>query len=128
MRRSRPVLSRIWGGIHPPADDIPGRLIGYRIGHDAFNLAETYFEGVPGELLTVDNPKSEVEFSVFPSPALNGEAVQVSVARFNGNEEVFVYDILGRLVLRETLASPQYILKNGPASFRTIYSSIDGQR
>ena len=21
-------LSRIWGGIHPPADDIPGRIIG----------------------------------------------------------------------------------------------------
>ena len=36
-------LSRIWGGIHPPADDIPGRLIGIEIGVDAINLAETYF-------------------------------------------------------------------------------------
>ncbi|MEM7572507.1 MAG: MopE-related protein [Bacteroidota bacterium] len=36
-------LSRIWGGIHPPADDIPGRLIGIEIGQDAFNLAEQYF-------------------------------------------------------------------------------------
>ena len=36
-------LSRIWGGIHPPADDIPGRLIGVEIAEDAFNLAETYF-------------------------------------------------------------------------------------
>jgi len=36
-------LSRIWGGIHPPADDIPGRLAGIEIGHDAFNLAESYF-------------------------------------------------------------------------------------
>ncbi len=25
-------LSRIWGGIHPPADDIPGRLIGMELG------------------------------------------------------------------------------------------------
>lgn len=25
-------LSRIWGGIHPPADDIPGRLIGQQLG------------------------------------------------------------------------------------------------
>ena len=31
-------LSRIWGSIHPPADDIPGRLIGERIGIDAFRL------------------------------------------------------------------------------------------
>ncbi len=37
-------LSRIWGGIHPPADDIPGRFIGERIGIDAFNYAEAYFE------------------------------------------------------------------------------------
>ena len=36
-------LSRIWGGIHPPADDIPGRLIGITIGTNAFNLAEEYF-------------------------------------------------------------------------------------
>ena len=38
-------LSRIWGGIHPPVDDIPGRLIGIGIGADAFALAETYFSG-----------------------------------------------------------------------------------
>lgn len=25
-------LSRIWGGIHPPVDDIPGRIIGQKIG------------------------------------------------------------------------------------------------
>ena len=38
-------LSRIWGGIHPPADDIPGRLIGEKIGPAAFALANSYFEG-----------------------------------------------------------------------------------
>ena len=38
-------LSCIWGGIHPPADDIPGRLIGIEVGTDAFALAESYFEG-----------------------------------------------------------------------------------
>ncbi len=36
-------LSRIYGGIHPPADDIPGRLNGIKIGIDAFNLAKEYF-------------------------------------------------------------------------------------
>ena len=40
-------LSRIWGGIHPPADDIPGRVIGEQIGIDAFALAEAYFSGNP---------------------------------------------------------------------------------
>ena len=36
-------LSRIWGGIHPPADDIPGRLIGMQIATDAFNHARELF-------------------------------------------------------------------------------------
>lgn len=36
-------LSRIWGGIHPPADDIPGRLMGIEIGVDAFHFAKEYF-------------------------------------------------------------------------------------
>ena len=38
-------LSRIWGGIHPPADDIPGRQIGERVGLDAFAHARQYFNG-----------------------------------------------------------------------------------
>ena len=38
-------LSRIWGGIHPPADDIPGRLIGEQIGLAAFALGSQYFDG-----------------------------------------------------------------------------------
>lgn len=36
-------LSRIWGGIHPPVDDIPGRLIGLEIGTDAFQKARDLF-------------------------------------------------------------------------------------
>jgi hypothetical protein len=37
------ALSRIWGGIHPPADDIPGRMMGEKIGLDAFEKALIYF-------------------------------------------------------------------------------------
>jgi Secretion system C-terminal sorting domain len=36
-------LSRIWGGIHPAFDDMPGRLIGAKIGVAAYNKAQTYF-------------------------------------------------------------------------------------
>lgn len=38
-------LSRIRGGIHPPADDIFGRLIGMKIGPAAFTFAWDYFAG-----------------------------------------------------------------------------------
>lgn len=33
-------LSRIWGGIHPPIDDIPGRVLGITIGGQAAELAD----------------------------------------------------------------------------------------
>jgi len=36
-------LSRIWGGIHPPADDIPGRHLGDIVGPEAFEFARQYF-------------------------------------------------------------------------------------
>lgn len=36
-------LSRIWGGIHPPADDIPGRKIGEQIGIDSFEHVQSFF-------------------------------------------------------------------------------------
>ncbi|WP_222982947.1 FG-GAP-like repeat-containing protein [Flagellimonas meishanensis] len=39
-------LSRIWGGIHPPVDDIPGRLMGEKIGKQSFGLAQEYFDGL----------------------------------------------------------------------------------
>lgn len=38
-------LSRIWGGIHPPVDDIPGRHMGQAIGLDAMDLARRYWAG-----------------------------------------------------------------------------------
>lgn len=42
-------LSRIWGGIHPPVDDIPGRYIGDIVGPEAFFWAERYFEGAANQ-------------------------------------------------------------------------------
>ncbi|MBL0125973.1 MAG: T9SS type A sorting domain-containing protein [Flavobacteriales bacterium] len=36
-------LSRIWGGIHVPVDDIPGRLVGQVVGPDAVNAANALF-------------------------------------------------------------------------------------
>lgn len=36
-------ISRIYGGIHPTADDIPGRLMGAVIGPAAYELAESYW-------------------------------------------------------------------------------------
>jgi hypothetical protein len=37
-------LSRIWGGIHPPTDDLNGRMIGEIIGLDAAGKADSIFQ------------------------------------------------------------------------------------
>ncbi len=42
-------LSRIWGGIHPPADDLPGRRIGVQVGERAFAEATRLFAGGQAE-------------------------------------------------------------------------------
>jgi hypothetical protein len=46
-------LSRIWGGIHPPADDIPGRLMGIKIGNAAFAKAQKYFDSKAPEIVDI---------------------------------------------------------------------------
>lgn len=59
-------LSRIWGGIHPPVDDIPGRLIGIEIGQAAFELANTYFTG---QVLSTASTNVQRSPTVYPNPA-----------------------------------------------------------
>lgn len=39
-------MSRIWGGIHPPADDIPGRLMGVEMSRDAFDYGQRHMLGL----------------------------------------------------------------------------------
>lgn len=55
-------LSRIWGGIHPPVDDIPGRIIGEQIGKNAYNFAIPYFNSS----LTFNDEISTIQ--VYPNP------------------------------------------------------------
>lgn len=58
-------LSRIWGGIHPPVDDVPGRRIGIQIGQDAFALAEQYFSG---QIQTLPTPEPVQPPAPTPAP------------------------------------------------------------
>ncbi|RKE98232.1 FG-GAP-like repeat-containing protein [Ichthyenterobacterium magnum] len=57
-------LSRIWGGIHPPADDIPGRIIGKTLGINSYNYAVEYFDG--------KTPES-IESNIYPNPVISNE-------------------------------------------------------
>lgn len=37
-------LSRVWGGIHPPADDIEGRRMGKKVAESTIEFAEQFFK------------------------------------------------------------------------------------
>ena len=67
-------LSRIWGGIHPPIDDIRGRVIGDKIGKEAFALAEQYFTGT----LSTEDVNIQNATKVYPVPAQNTVTIQTS--------------------------------------------------
>lgn len=70
-------LSRIWGGIHPPADDIPGRIMGEKIGKQAFNYASQFFEGEVPNRFGKDDPG----ISASPNPLSQGEELAISIFR-----------------------------------------------
>jgi hypothetical protein len=86
-------LSRIYGGIHPPMDDIPGRLIGIKIGEEALHFAEQYFT-------RTSPPDSTYTFRIFPNPTMS--VVQLEMD-FDGAMPIKVYAADGRLVADQTL-------------------------
>lgn len=58
-------LSRIWGGIHPPQDDIPGRKIGIELGPLAYDHALAFIEAGQARI-------NEISFS---TPLVNDASV-----------------------------------------------------
>ena len=92
-------LSRIWGGIHPPVDDIPGRLIGEKIGKDAFAFAEKYFLG------EIDDPAPLDEVIVFPNPVPTGQDLVIELFDPEGEYQLSVFNSLGQLVYGETVSN-----------------------
>ncbi len=78
-------LSRIWGGIHPPIDDIPGRILGEKIGKEAFVFAENYF-----------TKELAVGGVLFPVPTKDELRLLFTIKR---SCQVSIFDMLGREVM-----------------------------
>jgi hypothetical protein len=87
------ALSRIWGGIHPPADDLPGRRLGAVVGADAFEKAAALIAGTATSVAAA--PYGPARLRAFPSPVAAGGELTVEGAR---EEVVEVFDALGRRV------------------------------
>nr|WP_255749881.1 T9SS type A sorting domain-containing protein [Gramella crocea] len=85
-------LSRIWGGIHPPIDDILGRIIGEKIGKKAYDHAITYFEGL--EKPIKEYPQKLI---VYPNP-VRSSSPEIFVSNTKLKDEFYLFDLSGRFI------------------------------
>lgn len=97
-------LSRIWGGIHPPVDDVPGRLIGMQIAEDAYNKAQGYFNGVITAHNSVPDEFAD-EIFVFPNPVLLNQPMSIFLPRQEEPFQVRISDIHGRVIFEQGFES-----------------------
>ena len=88
-------LSRIWGGIHPPADDIFGRFIGREVGIEAFNFAEPFFSGTA---TTINEPVLPAQASLleaYPNPIRAGLHITLNAPTAGS---ITLFDMMGRTI------------------------------
>ena len=101
-------LSRIWGGIHPPIDDIRGRKIGAEIGTEAFLLAKDYFNN------TIEEEEPIIASAGF-YPIPFDDLLNINTGT-DSNTNFKIYSISGALVYETILSSSQQIPLNNLAS------------
>ena len=92
-------LSRIWGGIHPPADDIPGRLIGEVVGNQAFDLAEKFFSG---EIVLANEFFFLNDINIYPNPVLDCWLAVEWPVNFS-KIEVLIISTSGEVLIEKTI-------------------------
>jgi hypothetical protein len=128
-------LSRIWGGIHPPVDDIPGRIIGQEIGPEAFAFAKEYFDGnissVEDNVLAGANrmsvhPNPITDMAVIGFTLKEGCDVKISITDLNGKPISQLHD--GRME-----AGPHHLIWNAntgaeiPSGMYLCHLRIEGE-
>lgn len=84
-------LSRIWGGIHPPADDIPGRFIGIDIGTESWSKAVDHFTG--GSIIT--GLEEDSPLLMYPNPTAGWAQIRSTGAPI---DFITVHDVEGRSI------------------------------
>ncbi len=129
-------LSRIWGGIHPPVDDIRGRLIGQQIGQEAFDYARQYFDNT---VTSTEPGVVAAQLLVYPNPAASGSTLRIQVPTQGQVSTVRIRSVQGAqlwvgqpemigsgelVVLPPTLPGGIYLLSVEGATFRATQKVV----
>jgi hypothetical protein len=99
------ALSRIWGGIHPPADDIPGRIMGEKIGLRAYDYGISFFSGST----STDELIEESKINVFPNPIPNNSVLSIKIDSDLLLQVVDIYDLSGQVVYTKKINSSRHL-------------------
>ena len=106
-------LSRIWGGIHPPADDIPGRIIGEQIGNNAFLKARTLFKTSPVESVNIQDLDN---VDCYPNPVSKGDDLIIELKDDIREANIILTDLQGRRVFSKRYSSPGPVIQINTAT------------
>ncbi len=101
-------LSRIWGGIHPPIDDIEGRRLGEKVGITASSYAEKFLNGEFPFSFDSKSLDPVIDFIVFPNPSrriLKSEWL-VRPGFASEGTVLEIYNLLGQLVYKDFPNNP----------------------
>jgi hypothetical protein len=110
-------LSRIFGGLHPPQDDIPGRKVGLIIGNQVVDFAESFMHAnVPQLAFLHVNPISET------ATAADLQATVVFDQPMNT-------DVTPDLIITPAAAANNMLIATGtwlsPTEYQTVLTVLD---
>jgi hypothetical protein len=107
-------LSRIWGGIHPPIDDIRGRIIGEKIGIESFNLALSYFNGT----LSTPSKVTKNEVRIYPVPFSNQITLKTN---YSEPLKFQLFSLSGKKIIDKDVESTEAITFKLPSLSQGVY-------
>ena len=94
-------LSRIWGGIHPYIDDIPGRKIGTEIGFDAFEYGKSLFEEI--NMITKLYENNLNNLKVYPNPITANNYMTIVNETDKKIKKISLINFLGKTVFDQNV-------------------------
>lgn len=95
-------VSRIYGGLHPPQDDIPGRTVGLIVGPQAVNKANEFFNSNPAQVALATQ-------TAIISDANVGVSWSVTITFDKAMDQ----SVTPQLILLNNAAAPSLVLTGG---------------